>query len=171
MERLAQASVKRILEQSDTDIHHGEAMTCTHRAETAECRKEKPLLGLPADDGPDESLCHTTCANLAYTDRDIVEHRRRLPVLETEARDPMTPRPHQGPSCRTSSADLRGDAVVDGRPRVAEDGPPRFIAPTCGFPPMFRVRGEGSYSSCGCGGSPAGLLVASAVRSSSRYLV
>ncbi|MFI7235654.1 site-specific integrase [Streptomyces cyaneofuscatus] len=91
----AQASVKRLLEQSDTDIHHGEAMTCVHRAETAECRKEKLLLGLPADDGPDESLCHSTCANLAYTDRDIADHRRRLPVLESEARDPMTPRPRR----------------------------------------------------------------------------
>ncbi|WP_405386235.1 site-specific integrase [Streptomyces sp. NBC_01102] len=91
----AQASVKRLLEQSDTDIHHGEAMTCVHRAETAECRKEKLLLGLPADDGPDESLCHSTCANLAYTDRDIADHRRRLLVLETEARDPMTPRPRR----------------------------------------------------------------------------
>ncbi|MEG3630752.1 hypothetical protein [Streptomyces poriticola] len=58
----AQASVKRLLEQSDTDIHHGEAMACVHRAETAECRKEKLLLGLPADDGPDESLCHSACA-------------------------------------------------------------------------------------------------------------
>ncbi|WP_069774272.1 hypothetical protein [Streptomyces agglomeratus] len=46
-------------------------MTCVHRAETAVCRKEKLLLGLPADDGPDESLCRSTCANLAYTDRDI----------------------------------------------------------------------------------------------------
>ncbi|MEU3175273.1 MULTISPECIES: hypothetical protein [unclassified Streptomyces] len=91
----AQASVKRLLEQSDTDIHHGEAMACVHRAETAECRKEKLLLGLPADDGPDESLCRSTCANLAYTDRDIAEHRRRLPVLEVEARDPMTPRPRR----------------------------------------------------------------------------
>jgi hypothetical protein len=70
-------------------------MTCVHRAETAVCRKEKLLLGLPAGDGPDESLCRSTCANLAYTDRDIAEHRRRLPVLETEARDPMTPRPRR----------------------------------------------------------------------------
>ncbi|MFG2550059.1 integrase SAM domain protein [Streptomyces sp. NPDC048581] len=91
----AQASVKRLLEQSDTDIHHGEAMTCVHRAETAACRKEKLLLGLPDDDGPDESLCRSTCANLAYTDRDIAEHRMRLPVLENEARDPMTPRPRR----------------------------------------------------------------------------
>ncbi|MCQ9179247.1 site-specific integrase [Streptomyces sp. IBSBF 2953] len=91
----AQASVSRLLAQTDTDIHHGEAMTCVHRAETAVCRKEKLLLGLPADDGPDESLCRSTCVNLAYTDRDIAEHRTRLPVLMTEARDPMTPRPRR----------------------------------------------------------------------------
>ncbi|MFI2369907.1 site-specific integrase [Streptomyces sp. NPDC018833] len=91
----AQASVNRLLAQTDTDIHHGEAMTCVHRAETAACRKEKLLLGLPADDGPDESLCRSTCVNLAYTDRDIAEHRTRLAVLVAEAHDPMTPRPRQ----------------------------------------------------------------------------
>ncbi|MFE6667345.1 hypothetical protein ACFVFH_27755 [Streptomyces sp. NPDC057697] len=91
----ARTSVKRLLEQSDTDIHRSEAMTCVHRAETAECREEKLLLGLPADDGPDESRCHSTCASLACTDRDIADHRMRPLVLETEARDPMTPRPHR----------------------------------------------------------------------------
>ncbi|GAA2882034.1 site-specific integrase [Streptomyces mexicanus] len=91
----AQASVNRLLAQTDTDIHHGEAMTCVHRAETAACRKENLLLGLPVDDGPDESLCRSTCANLAYTDRDIAQHRTRLPVLMAEARDPMTPRPRR----------------------------------------------------------------------------
>ncbi|WP_051707543.1 MULTISPECIES: hypothetical protein [unclassified Streptomyces] len=91
----AQASVNRLLAQTDTDIHHGEAMTCVHRAETAACRKENLLLGLPVDDGPDESLCRSTCANLAYTDRDIAQHRTRLPALMAEARDPMTPRPRR----------------------------------------------------------------------------
>ncbi|MFF6829074.1 site-specific integrase [Streptomyces longwoodensis] len=91
----AQASVNRLLAQTDTDIHHGEAMTCVHRAETAACRKEKLLLGLPADDGPDASLCRSTCVNLAYTDRDIAEHRTRLAVLKVEARDPMTPHPRR----------------------------------------------------------------------------
>ncbi|MFG2683123.1 hypothetical protein [Streptomyces sp. NPDC048392] len=78
------------------------------------------LLGLPADDGPDESLCHSTCANLAYTDRDIADHRRRLPVLETEARDPMTPRPRRD---RAAAQAARVCAVIDqheaSRPRVA----------------------------------------------------
>lgn len=91
----AQASVQRLLVQADTDIHHGEAMTCVYRVETAMCRKEKLLLGLPADDEPDESLCRSTCANLAYTDRDIAEHRLRLPLLEADARDVMTPRPRR----------------------------------------------------------------------------
>ncbi|MFJ1596134.1 hypothetical protein [Streptomyces sp. NPDC088261] len=50
---------------------------------------------MPADDGPDGSLCHSTCVNLAYTDLDIAEHRARLPVLMTEALDPMTPRPRR----------------------------------------------------------------------------
>ncbi|MGW7463778.1 hypothetical protein ACWGJT_03500 [Streptomyces xantholiticus] len=91
----AKASVSRLLAQTDTDIHHGEGMTCVYRAETAACRKERLLLGLPAADGPDDSLCRSTCGNLAYTDRDIAEHRTRLPVLLKEAHDPMTPRPRR----------------------------------------------------------------------------
>ncbi|MFD6426710.1 hypothetical protein [Streptomyces sp. NPDC060198] len=91
----AQAGVSRLLAQTDTDIHHADAMTCVHRAETAACRKEKILLGLPADDGPDASLCRSTCVNLAYTDRDIAEHRTRPTVLMAEARDPMTTRPRR----------------------------------------------------------------------------
>ncbi|MFE8005951.1 hypothetical protein [Streptomyces sp. NPDC057418] len=85
-------------------------MTCVHRAETAACRKEKLLLGLPADDGPDESLCRSTCANLAYTDRDIAEHRMRLPILETEARDPMTPRPRRD---RAAAQAAQNCAVIE----------------------------------------------------------
>ncbi|MFC8438203.1 site-specific integrase [Streptomyces griseoincarnatus] len=88
----AQASVNRLLAQTNTDIHHSEAMTCVYRADTALCRKENLLLGLPNHE-PDQSLCHSTCPNLAYTDRDIAEHRIRLLVLEAEAGDPMAPRP------------------------------------------------------------------------------
>ncbi|MFD5441837.1 hypothetical protein [Streptomyces tendae] len=88
----ATVSVNRLLAQTETDIHHGEAMTCVHRADTAACRKESLLLGVPSD-GLDDSLCRSTCANLAYADRDIAQHRTRLPILETEARDSMTPRP------------------------------------------------------------------------------
>ncbi|MFI1034458.1 hypothetical protein [Streptomyces sp. NPDC020951] len=91
--------------QTDTDIHHGEAMTCVHRAETAACRKGKLLLGLPTDDGPDESLCRSTCVNLAYTDRDIAENRTRLTVLMTDARDPMTPRPRRRRDRAAAQAD------------------------------------------------------------------
>ncbi|MET8028599.1 hypothetical protein [Streptomyces avermitilis] len=91
----AKASVSRLLVQADTDIHHGEGMTCVYSAETAACRKERLLLGLPAADGPDDSLCRSTCGDLAYTDRDIAEHRKRVPVLLKEAHDPMTPRPRR----------------------------------------------------------------------------
>lgn len=89
----APASVRRLLAQADADVHHGEAMTCVHRAETAECRKDKLRVGLPAGDGPDESLCRTTCTNLAYTDRDISALRKRRAVLEAAARDLLAPRP------------------------------------------------------------------------------
>lgn len=65
------------------------AQACVHRAETAACHKERLLLGL-TDDGPDESLCRSSCVNLAYTDRDSAEHHTRLTVLMAKARDPMT---------------------------------------------------------------------------------
>ncbi len=42
-------------------------MTCEHRAESAPYHKEKLLLGLPTDDGPDEPLCRSTGANSACT--------------------------------------------------------------------------------------------------------
>jgi hypothetical protein len=56
------------------------------------------------------ALCHSNCANLAYTDRDIAEHRRRLPILETEARDPMTPRPRRD---RAAAQAARICAVIE----------------------------------------------------------
>ncbi|QKW24936.1 hypothetical protein HUT11_01430 [Streptomyces seoulensis] len=39
----AKASVSRLLAHTDTDIHHGEGMTCVHRAESAACRTERLL--------------------------------------------------------------------------------------------------------------------------------
>ncbi|MFD7498156.1 hypothetical protein ACFV8T_38540 [Streptomyces sp. NPDC059832] len=121
----AQASVRRLIAQTDTDIHHGDAMTCVHRAETAACRTEKLLLELPADDGPDEAFCRSTCANLAYTDRDITGHRSRLSVLEREASDPMTPGPRRD---RAAAQAERIRAVIGrheaSRPRALDEGGP-----------------------------------------------
>ncbi|MFJ6661334.1 integrase SAM domain protein [Streptomyces sp. NPDC091377] len=88
-------SVERLLHQADPDIHHGEGMTCVHRAETAECRMEKVTLGLPAGSGPDESFCRTSCLNLAYTDRDIMQLHRELADYEATASDALAPRPRR----------------------------------------------------------------------------
>jgi integrase len=86
-------NVQRLLDSADPRIHHGEAMTCVWRAETAACRKAKIAQGLPADDVPDETECRTTCQNLAWTDRGISQLRDRLATLEANAADPLVPRP------------------------------------------------------------------------------
>jgi integrase len=85
-------SAGRLLASTDPDVHHGEGMTCVHRAETAECRKVLTAQGRPAD-GPDESECRSNCQNLAYTDRDINMLRQRLTVLRDAAEDPLSPMP------------------------------------------------------------------------------
>lgn len=86
-------NIERLLASTDSNIHHGEAMTCVYTAETAACRKASIDQGLPAAGAPDESECRTTCQNLAWTDRDISRLRDRLAVLEASAADPLAPRP------------------------------------------------------------------------------
>jgi integrase len=86
-------NLDRLLASTDPGIHHGRAMTCVWRAETAACRAAKIAEGLPADNAPDESECRTNCPNLAYTDRDI--HQVSLETVEMRQRadDPLAPRP------------------------------------------------------------------------------
>jgi hypothetical protein len=84
-------NVQRLLDSADPRIHHGEAMTCVWRAETAACRKAKIAQGLPADDAPDEAECRTTCTNLAYTERDIEQMSHELAGIEATAADPLAP--------------------------------------------------------------------------------
>ncbi|MGW7363932.1 site-specific integrase [Streptomyces sp. NPDC054841] len=116
-------SVERLLSQADPDIHHGEAMTCVHRAETAACRKEKVALGLPADSGPDESFCQSSCTNLAYTDRDIADLRSKIAEWDATAHDPLAPKPRRD---RAAAQAARARAIVEDheatRPAVPRDG-------------------------------------------------
>jgi hypothetical protein len=86
-------NAERLLARNDPSIHHGEAMTCVWRAETALCRKERAELGLAPNETADESRCRSTCQNLAYTDRDIQQLRDRLTCLQARAADPLSPRP------------------------------------------------------------------------------
>ncbi|MEU2992880.1 integrase [Streptomyces sp. NPDC001758] len=86
-------SVERLLDEANPDIHHGEAMTCVWRLETAACRKARLEAGLPAEDGPNAGECRSSCINLAYTDRNIVEQRRLRRWWEAEAADKLSPRP------------------------------------------------------------------------------
>jgi hypothetical protein len=108
-------SVERLLTTADPDIHHGEGMTCVHRAETAECRKEKLTLGLPEDTGPDQAFCRTTCSNLAYTDRDIAQLRDR--VVGATARRPWRAE-------RASSSTTTRPPGQPSRAAVTPDEPP-----------------------------------------------
>lgn len=103
-------SVERLLSQADPDIHHGEAMTCVHRAETAACRKERHALGLPADGGPDESFCRSSCTNLAYTDRDIADLRSKIAEWGAAAHDPLAPRPRRD---RAAAQAVQARAIVE----------------------------------------------------------
>ncbi|MCW2916695.1 MAG: phage integrase family protein [Actinomycetia bacterium] len=86
-------NLERLLARTDSNIHHGEAMTCVWRTETAACRKAKIEQGLPADDTPDESECRTTCQNLAHTDRDIQQMAKEATAMEQAAADPLAPWP------------------------------------------------------------------------------
>ncbi|MEV7406732.1 integrase [Streptomyces althioticus] len=88
-------SAERLLEQMDPAIYHGQGMTCVWRAATAACRKAKLALGLPDDDTPDESECRSSCANLAYTDRDIEDVQRRRDRHQADAGDPIAPKPRR----------------------------------------------------------------------------
>ncbi|MFB6940792.1 integrase [Streptomyces sp. NPDC060286] len=88
-------SAERLLEQVDPAIYHGQGMTCVWRAATAACRKAKLALGLPDGDTPDESECRSSCANLAYTDRDIEDVQRRHERHRADAADPLAPKPRR----------------------------------------------------------------------------
>jgi hypothetical protein len=88
-------NVERLLEQADPAVHHGQGMTCVWRAATAACRKAKLALGLPGADAPDEAECRSSCANLAYTDRDIAELQQELVMLQADAADPLAPMPRR----------------------------------------------------------------------------
>ena len=109
-------NVERLLARADANVHHGEAMTCVWSTETAACRKAKLAAGLPADDAPDEAECRSTCLNLAYTDRDIGQLRRRLAALvDAGAADPLAPRPLRdragGPGRRRRSIIARHEST------------------------------------------------------------
>ncbi len=114
-------SVERLLDQTDPDIHHGDAMTCVHRAETAECRREKLALGPPADSGPDDSFCRSSCINLGYTDRDIAQLLSKIPAWEATAHDPLAPQPRRA---RAAALAAQARSVVEAheavRPVVGE---------------------------------------------------
>jgi len=114
-------NVQRLLDSADPHIHHGEAMTCVWRAETAACRRAKIAQGLSADDAPDESECRTSCTNLAYTDRDIQRISHEVAEMEAAAADPLAPRPLRD---RATSRAARYKAIIEAhhatRPR-AED--------------------------------------------------
>jgi integrase len=86
-------NARRLLNQADPDIHHGQAMTCVWRPETAACHKDRRDPDLPAPDGPDQAECRSTCQNLAYTDRDIQQMTAEVTAMERAAADPLAPRP------------------------------------------------------------------------------
>lgn len=114
-------NAERLLEQADPAVHHGQGMTCVWRAATAACRKAKLALGLPGADAPDETDCRSTCANLAYTDRDITDLQQALVQLQADAADPLAPEPRRDRAAAQAEQHLtiierhRDSATEDGR--------------------------------------------------------
>ena len=101
----------RLLAQADPGIHHGEAMTCVWRPETAACRKTKLEMGLPADDGPDETECRTSCLNLAYIPTaTFAAMKAELAAAETASADTLAPGPIRD---RAAARAARRRAVID----------------------------------------------------------
>ncbi|MEV0401213.1 integrase [Actinoallomurus sp. NPDC050550] len=86
-------NVERLLASVDPNIHHGEGMTCVWTRQTAACERARIEAGLPTDGQPDQAECRTTCQNLAYTDRDIVQLQHRVTALDATTADRLTPRP------------------------------------------------------------------------------
>lgn len=108
-------NAERLLAHAGPGIHHGQAMTCVWRTETAACRNAKLDERLPADDAPDESECRSTCLNLAYTDRDIEQQRRRLGILRTQVADPLAPAPRRD---RAAAQAAQIQAIIDRHDRT-----------------------------------------------------
>jgi hypothetical protein len=103
-------SAQRLLDSTDPAVHHGAGMTCVWRAETAACRSIKLNLGLPAATAPDESLCRSTCTNLAYTDRDIAHKRQEFQAQQTTRDSPVAPQPLRD---RAAAQALATQAIID----------------------------------------------------------
>lgn len=145
----------RLLASVDPDIHHGEAMTCVWRAETAACR----AAGLPGAHAPDESECRSSCANLAYTDRDIAVQRKQAARLAAAAGTrcslrrcgtvqlprPPASRPSStaaGPPMRHQSRRQRGEPRCAPRPGRRTRRHPRGSRAPAGRNPLRSATGK-----------------------------
>jgi hypothetical protein len=103
-------AAERLLAAADPSIHHGEAMTCVWRAETAACRNTRLQQGLPVSDAPEPSECQSSCRNLAWTGRDITAQRERAARLAAAAGDPLAPAPLRD---RAAARAAQAQAVID----------------------------------------------------------
>jgi integrase len=114
-------NVQRLLTSAEPSIYHGEGMTCVWRPETALCRKARIDQGLPHNDVPEQSECRSTCANLAYTDRDIAQLHERHHALTVAATDQLAPQPLRD---RASAIADRLGAIIDRHERSRPFVPP-----------------------------------------------
>ncbi len=96
-------------------------MTCVWRQQTAACRQAALDQGTPAGDGPDETSCRAACLNLAYTDRDIDQQRRRLTAFQHTAADPLAPRPRRD---RAAAQATQAQAIIDRHQQTRPPVPP-----------------------------------------------
>lgn len=85
---ITSAAQLRKLEQNPAlDIHHGALLTCVYRHETAACRDHTDQIG------PEWGRCRLSCANIAYTDRNIDAVRTEVDKLNDQAAGQLVPRP------------------------------------------------------------------------------
>lgn len=88
----SKAQAAKSLANPNLQIHHGKLITCVWRPETAACARTTQH----SPNGPAWSRCRPTCSNIAYTDRDVIQLRKHVTMLETELAAEVLPMPlHQ----------------------------------------------------------------------------
>ena len=82
---------RRMLESPDLQIYPADGMTCVFDSGQALCQ----TLGDTEQRTPDLTECHSSCRNIARTDRDVAVLRQQAHDIQDRIDDPLAPRPRQ----------------------------------------------------------------------------
>lgn len=83
------AGARRLLNSRELQVIQGDALSCVYDPAKALCSKRAQPDA--SDDAPDLGTCQPSCANIARTDTDIQELRRRAQHLSIIISDPASP--------------------------------------------------------------------------------